>query len=274
MNHQGDTRLALNGKGPPQRRHLSLSYRRSGKVESNCSDGPHARRFRAERSVRWLEDSKHSLDWNGPTSRIFTRFRDEDLDRPIIDHFEHVARGHRKRLAVTDSKTSFTYAELWDGVSGLAETIAAETRPGELIGIVLPTCSMFPVAMLACLAAARPFVALDPHYPDNWLRQALEDARPALIIGREDCLGGIRSVAPTTRVIHLNRLPEAAQKSRRPTEPGLDQPACVLFTSGSTGRPKGIVNSQRNLLQRVAQSVNAAHVNAEDRFLTWPPFAR
>jgi thioesterase domain-containing protein/acyl carrier protein len=42
----------------------------------------------------------------------------------------------------------------------------------------------------------------------------------------------------------------------------------VLFTSGSTGRPKGIVNSQRNILQRVAQSINAAHVNAEDRFLT------
>src|SRR5580700_395312 len=48
----------------------------------------------------------------------------------------------------------------------------------------------------------------------------------------------------------------------------MDQPACVVFTSGSTGRPKGIVNSQRNLLQRVAQSINAAHVNAEDRFLT------
>ena len=70
------------------------------------------------------------------------------------------------------------------------------------------------------------------------------------------------------RVIHLTRLPQAARKSWRPAELGLDQPACVLFTSGSTGRPKGIVNSQRNLLQRVAQSINAAHINAEDRFLT------
>src|SRR6266850_343926 len=49
---------------------------------------------------------------------------------------------------------------------------------------------------------------------------------------------------------------------------GPDEPACVLFTSGSTGRPKGIVNSQRNLLQRVAQSINSAHINADDRFLT------
>jgi non-ribosomal peptide synthetase component F len=229
----------------------------------------HARGGSAQSAgLQWLEDGKHPLDWNGPTSRVFTRFRDEDLDRPIIDHFERVARRHPNRIAVTDSDTSLSYAELWDGVSGLAETIAGETTPGELIGIVLPTCSMFPLAMLACLAAGRPFVALDPQYPGNWLGQVLEDARPALIIGRKDVLGGIETVAPAARVIHLTRLPRAARKSWRPTELGLDQPACVLFTSGSTGRPKGIVNSQRNLLQRVAQSINAAHVNAEDRFLT------
>ncbi|PYS26861.1 MAG: hypothetical protein DMG11_18320, partial [Acidobacteria bacterium] len=81
------------------------------------------------------------MDWNGPTSRIFSKFRDEDLDRPIIDHFERVARRHRNRIAVTDSDTSLSFGELWDGLSGLAETIAAETKPGDLIGIVLPTCS-------------------------------------------------------------------------------------------------------------------------------------
>src|SRR5437667_6032931 len=218
--------------------------------------------------LKWLEDGKHPLDWNGPASRVFTRFRDEDLNRPIVEQFERVARRHPNRIAVTDSDTSLSYAELWDGLSGLAETIAGETRPGELIGIVLPTCSMFPLAMLACLAAGRPFVALDPQYPGNWLEQVLEDARPALIIGREDVLGGVEAVAPTARVVHLTGLPQAARTGWRPTELGVDQPACVVFTSGSTGRPKGIVNSQRNLLQRVVQSINAAHVNAEDRFLT------
>jgi acyl-coenzyme A synthetase/AMP-(fatty) acid ligase/thioesterase domain-containing protein/acyl carrier protein len=120
--------------------------------------------------------------------------------------------------------------------------------------------------MLACLAAGRPFVALDPHYPSNWLHQVLEDARPALLISREDVLGGVDIGA--ARVIHLTAVPPAARKDWRPAELGMDQPACVVFTSGSSGRPKGIVNSQRNLLQRVAQSINGAHVNAEDRFLT------
>ena len=221
-------------------------------------------------SLEWLEDGKHPLDWNGPTGRIFTRFRDEDLDSAIIDHFERVTRLHRNRIAVTDSDTSLSFEQLWDGLSGLAETIAADTKPGDLIGIVLPACSMFPLAILACLAAGRPFVALDPRYPGKWLSQALEDARPALIIGREDALRGVDTGA---RVIHLTHLPQAARKGWRPTELGIDQPACVVFTSGSTGRPKGIVNSQRNLLQRVAQSINAAHVNAEDRFLTLAPLS-
>ena len=58
------------------------------------ASGAHAAAPECE-SLEWLEDSTHPLDWNGPTGRIFTRFRDEDLDRPIIDHFERVTRQHR-----------------------------------------------------------------------------------------------------------------------------------------------------------------------------------
>ena len=77
------------------------------------------------KSLEWLEDGKHPLDWNGPAGRIFTRFRDEDLDRPIIEQLERVARLHRNLNAFTDSDTSLSFGELWDGLSGLAEAIAA-----------------------------------------------------------------------------------------------------------------------------------------------------
>jgi acyl-coenzyme A synthetase/AMP-(fatty) acid ligase/thioesterase domain-containing protein/acyl carrier protein len=198
--------------------------------------------------MEWLNDGRHPLDWNGPTNRPFHEFCDEDLNQPIINHFERVVRRYPNRIAVTDSETALSFAELWDGLSGLSETIAAQTKPGDLVGIVLPPCAMFPVAMLACLAAGRPFVALDPHYPSDWLRQAMERARPALVIDR----------------VHLR---QPAGKGWQPVALNVDEPACVLFTSGSTGRPKGIVNSQRNLLQRVAQSINSAHINSDDRLL-------
>src|SRR5216683_882186 len=220
------------------------------------------------RTFAWLEDDRRPLDWNGPANRLFTRFRDQDLQRPIIEHFERVARRQQGRIAIRQADTALTFGELWDGVSGLAETLAAETQPGDLIGILMPACPMFPLAMLACLASGRPFVAVDSHYPPDWLDHVLREARPTLIITLEDGLRGVEARMPTVRVIRLTGVPRSARKGWRPATMGVDEPACVLFTSGSTGRPKSIVNSQRNLLQRVAQSINAAHINTADRLLT------
>jgi acyl-coenzyme A synthetase/AMP-(fatty) acid ligase/thioesterase domain-containing protein/acyl carrier protein len=208
------------------------------------------------------------LDWNGPATRPFTRFRDQNLDRPIIEHFERVARRHRNRIAIREANTAFTFGELWDAVSGLAETLAADTDPGDLIAVLLPACPLLPLGMLSCLAAGRPFVALDTHHPPDWLGHALREARPKLIITLEDGFERVAAPMPTARVIRLTNLPGPARKDWRPATMGVDEPACVLITSGSTGRPKSVVNSQRNLLQRVAQSINAAHINDADRLLT------
>ena len=107
----------------------------------------------AFRPSTWLAEDPRPLDWNGPADRPFTRFRDQDLQRPIIEHLERVALRQRGRIAIRDADSDLTFGELWDGVSGLAETLGAETKPGDLIGILLPACPMFPLAMLACLAS-------------------------------------------------------------------------------------------------------------------------
>src|SRR6266508_2846144 len=180
------------------------------------------------RTFAWLEDDRRALDWNGPANRLFTRFRDQDLQRPIIDHFERVARRQHGRIAIRGADTALTFGELWDGVSGLAETLAAETKPGDLIGILLPACPMFPLAMLACLASGRPFVALDTHYPPDWLDHVLRDARPTLVLTLEDGLLEERRQGVPGRVIRLTGLPKSGRKNWRPATMGVDEPACVL----------------------------------------------
>ena len=232
-----------------------------------CTEVRHGARDMS-RTFAWLEDDRRPLDCNGPANRLFTRFRDQDLQRPIIEHFDRMARRQRSAIAIRDADAALSFGELWDGVSGLAETLAAETQPGDLIGILLPAGPLFPLAMLACLASGHPFVVLDTHWPPDWLDDVLRDARPTLVITVEDGLRGVEGRMPTVRVVRLTGLPTPARNGWRPATIGVDEPACVLFTSGSTGRPKGIVNSQRNLLQRAAQSINAAHINADDRFLT------
>ena len=212
----------------------------------------------------WSDRSDFPLDWKGPANRPFDPFADESKTQPIIELLEQVVRRCSDRPALCGPGVSITYAELWSALTGWAERIAAATAPGDLVGILAPASAEFPIAMLACLAAGRPFVALDPDYPPEWIAQVLADSQPALLLVSERD----EEVSATIRTLDLRRATGNASSSWRPARLGPDEVACVLFTSGSTGRPKGIVNSQRNLLQRVSQSVNAAHINSDDRLLT------
>ena len=227
---------------------------------------PVARNIDPQAALVWNDQSDFPLDWNGPTERPFAAFPDEAKARPIIEFLEAVVRRHPERIALADPEASMTYAEIWGAVAGLAEQVAAATAPGDLIGILAPVSTAFPIAMLACLAAGRPFVALDPDYPPEWIAQVLDDSRPALLLGVSAGHGAAGPKAP--RTLDLKDAARQASPGWRPARLGSDEAACVLFTSGSTGQPKGVVNSQRNLLQRVSQSINAAHIGSDDRFLT------
>ena len=213
----------------------------------------------------WLDGSNYALDWNGPAEREFTPFSDADLCIPIFDLFRAAALAHAERIAIDDGVTALSYAQALAEVQALAARIAAETKPGELVGILLAASCEFPLAMLACLAAGRLFVPLDLHYPQAWLADVIQDSGMAAIVGRFDACAGL--VSAGVRRIDLAQPPNDSAKASVLVPAGPDDPAFVLFTSGSTGRPKGIVNSQRALLRRVAQYVEAAHINEQDRFL-------
>jgi amino acid adenylation domain-containing protein len=215
--------------------------------------------------LRWLGSSTLPLDWNGPVDREFAPFAARDLETPIFTLFERAARRFADNLAVADSRTHLSYGEMLARVHALAARIMAGTAPGELIGILLPACAEFPVAMLACLAAGRPFVPLDLHYPRAWLLDVMEDACMSAVIGYFGDADCAALVPPAVKKIELANIGSGADFEPMPLAP--DDPAIVIYTSGSTGRPKGIVNSQRNLLRRVEQYVDAAHLNAQDRFM-------
>jgi acyl-coenzyme A synthetase/AMP-(fatty) acid ligase/thioesterase domain-containing protein/acyl carrier protein len=207
----------------------------------------------ADAALHWSDQSNFPLDWNGPVGRPFDAFPDEAKSRPIAELLEAVVRRHPERVALINADTSVTYAEMWREVGGWAEFIAGATAPGDLVGIRATVSSRVPIAMLACLAAGRPFLAIDPDYPPELVARVVDDARPALLLELDQ-----------PRVASLNWHPACL---------AADAPACVVFTSGSTGQPKGIVNSQRNLLQRVSQSINAAHIGSDDRFLSLAPLS-
>ncbi|MBN9548577.1 MAG: AMP-binding protein [Alphaproteobacteria bacterium] len=201
---------------------------------------------------RWSDISEYSLDEGGPTWRHYQQMGADFANVPVFDHLRIVARQYPDKLAVSDGPNRLTYSELLQAV-----------------GILQANSAWYPVAMLGAMMVGRPSVPLNIRDPGPRIIEIVNAARLGAIIGAgEVCPVNLArdvlwidiaaSVAPNSR---------QASRQSQPTSVSVDAPAMVLYTSGSTGRPKGIVNSQRSLLWRVRQYVDACHINADDVFL-------
>jgi acyl-coenzyme A synthetase/AMP-(fatty) acid ligase/thioesterase domain-containing protein len=205
-----------------------------------------------------------AIDHEGPTDIAFARFDDAWIERPIASLFNDVAARAGDKLATVDETRRLTFRQLQRASQHLARRIDALVPAKRPVGILLPNNAVFPLAALACLAAGRPYVPIDPAYPSARIDQIREEAGlAAMIIDRID--GEVFYGGGSLPCLDIGSSLDDAGEAQ-PLPVSADGPAIILYTSGSTGRPKGICNEQRAILQRVAQATNSCHLRADDRF--------
>jgi non-ribosomal peptide synthetase component F len=71
-------------------------------------------------------------------------------ERSLFDVFAAVAAAQPNRVAVHDGVVRLTYAELRDRALALGAHIAAKVPVDGLVGVLVPTTILRPVAWLAC----------------------------------------------------------------------------------------------------------------------------
>jgi len=111
-----------------------------------------------------------------------TKDVDAGGERPLFDVFTAVAAGQPDHLAVDDGMTRLTYAELRDRALALGAHVAAKVPVDGLVGVLVPTTTLYPTAWLACLAARRPFLPFDPHLPLARIQAIITEAGLAAAI--------------------------------------------------------------------------------------------
>jgi len=225
---------------------------------------------RLDAGVEWLSAPDVALDLNGPINRPFDRLDDNFSDLPVHEHLNRIAVRHGERVAVSDRSISLTFAQFKAAVDRLALTIAAAAPPDAPVGLLIGNSAWFPVAMFAAMRAGRVCVPLNPRDPIPRLSGLAQNAKLTVLVGEGS--GMPEGWPQAQKLIWIDVTASLNGKTlhtdgRLPAAVSVDQSAIVLYTSGSTGEPKGIVNSQRNLLQRVQQYVNAAHFGPGDVFM-------
>ncbi|MCS0495420.1 acyl-[ACP]--phospholipid O-acyltransferase [Ancylobacter sp. MQZ15Z-1] len=182
---------------------------------------------------------------------------------------ETAVRLGKGRTVVEDPLgSSLTYRKLLMGAKILGDKLAAETGPGERVGVLLPNAAGIAVVLMglsrhgrvpvmlnytagavnlvaACKAAEVKLVITSTTFVEKARLESevAELARHVRILTSEELRGRVTGFDKLAGL-----LPTPAPK---PVSP--DEPAFILFTSGSEGSPKGVVLSHRNILTNVAQ---------------------
>lgn len=210
-------------------------------------------------------DSIPPLDQGGPQALDYPGYADEWLERPVFERFTHQARLHPEAMAIRDRQGCTTYADLLAECQGLAQDIACQVPPGAPVVIALPVDRHYPAAMLAALAAGRPYVPLDLSHPPERLRHILEHCGSRHVLTDTAHQSAVAGYLPEGACLLLHDAPRS-RTVPCDWQPGAsaDDIAYVIYTSGSSGMPKGVYQNQRGLSHDIMQYTRSAHLRPGD----------
>jgi hypothetical protein len=130
---------------------------------------------------QWSLGGLFPIDANGPT-QPFVLPSSDFLERPLFETFRDVAARHPNNVAVVDRSTSLNFAELKNAAEEIAAGLRHMGSCEGAIGIFMAHSVSFIAAILGCLAAGRPYIALDQRYPLQRNLDIITRAKLAIVL--------------------------------------------------------------------------------------------
>ena len=171
-----------------------------------------------------------------------------DQSETIIDLFERQVTKTPDAIAVVDCQGNMTYQELDDQSNILAKILADQgIVKDDFVGIMLPRCKEFLVAVLGVFKAGGAYVPLDPEYPEVHLSYILDNAQAKLLLSISSlAIEKSFNEKLSDRMLFIDNI----DLNSKPVPINNSHPsslAYMIYTSGSTGKPKGVMMEHKGL---------------------------
>jgi amino acid adenylation domain-containing protein len=193
------------------------------------------------------------------------------LPKTIHAGFEAQVRQTPENLAAISESGSYTYGELNRRANQLAACLRKSgVGPEAVVGVFMERCLETLTAVLAISKAGGIYLPLSPDLPQERISFLVRDAKPAVLLTRQDLISDLPLAAATAEIItldddwgSLNGFSAEDVESSVVPEAG----AYIIYTSGSTGEPKGVVVSQAAAVHHLFAAVRAFDYSQQDRTL-------
>lgn len=180
---------------------------------------------------------------------------DYPRDSSIIEVFHEQLIAHPDRIAVKDSTTLLTYAELDRQSDKLACWLRQRDLPAEsLVGVLAPRSCETIVGFLGILKANLAYLPLDVNVPTARLEVILSafSGEKLVLLGANIQASELKTIKAQLVPIGDTLAEDTGLKSTVKTgQPSARSLAYVVFTSGSTGKPKGVMIEHRGVVRLV-----------------------
>ncbi|MBM7367727.1 AMP-binding protein [Gordonia hydrophobica] len=213
-------------------------------------------RIRARQSESWPDDVAREFEYPAGAATM-------------VDHLRHWAAVRPDSIAITFAGRDLTYAEYdeaSDRFAGWLESVGVAS--GDRVGVHLPNCPEFPIAMLGILKLGAVHVPVNPIFKAFELQHELADAQVSVLLTAPDQRDLVDSVLAQTvvRVVATTAdwddIMAAPRAQPRPADP--DALAALNYTGGTTGMPKGCEHTQRHMAYTAATATLATGTGLGD----------
>jgi long-chain acyl-CoA synthetase len=185
---------------------------------------------------------------------------------------EMAADSFPDRVAVSDGRTSLTYAELRQRAVVAAKIVSGNGSRNTAILDV--NSAAVPVALFGATLAGTPYTPLNYRLAKSEINELLGRVTPATLFTTDDAFAGLKTLEGLILADRGRLLAEDGIRHDPPalSEDGRDV-AVQLFTSGTTAKPKAAILRHENLMSYILGTVEFASAEAEDAALiSVPPY--
>jgi len=185
---------------------------------------------------------------------------------PVPQQLGALGGGHGPAIALRFGDQELSYESLVRRADSFAAYLVdLGLRRGDTVAICLDRSFDWIVASLATMRAGAAYVPLDPAWPEERLRFAIQDSGASFLLARTEMATrlrtGVKAIDPFRDASLIASTPSVGAAA----EIDPDSLAYVIYTSGSTGVPKGVEITHANLSNLVTWHCQAFSVTPQDR---------